>query len=236
MQMCGTLVDFNLQWPPELKALLSDVNFININVELVSPECSVSWDYGKKLTSIMLTPVFFAALVLLNSVIHYAFYLRAERKVVAKAKGEAADDALAKFRLDFEKKHQMRSAKRHMCFSTINILMFIFQCGAIMFVRAVVGGLVCEDSGNGRTFLKAQADIECTMDGDSYVDARYESIRAHSIIGATAFVWVLGVVVASMLNPRLVIHHALDQINDFLMKTNCGKSALKKSTQLRGQL
>lgn len=160
MQMCGTLVDFNLQWPPELKALLSDVNFININVELVSPECSVSWDYGKKLTSIMLTPVFFAALVLLNSVIHYAFYLRAERKVVAKAKGEAADDALAKFRLDFEKKHQMRSAKRHMCFSTINILMFIFQCGAIMFVRAVVGGLVCEDSGNGRTFLKAQADIE----------------------------------------------------------------------------
>ena len=66
------------------------------------------------------------------------------------------------------------------------------------------------------------------MDGDSYVDARYESIRAHSIIGATAFAWVLGVVVASMLNPRLVIHHALDQINDFLMKTNCGKSALKK--------
>ena len=66
------------------------------------------------------------------------------------------------------------------------------------------------------------------MIGDSYEDDRYESIRNHSIIGATAFAWTLGVVVVSMLNPRLVIHHALDQIDDFLMKTNCGKSALKK--------
>ena len=33
MQMVGTLVDFNLNWPPELKELISSINFVNINVE-----------------------------------------------------------------------------------------------------------------------------------------------------------------------------------------------------------
>ena len=48
LQMCGTLVDFDMQWPPELRRLLSSINFININVEVPPksampwPECSVT--------------------------------------------------------------------------------------------------------------------------------------------------------------------------------------------------
>jgi hypothetical protein len=112
----------------------------------------------------------------------------------------------------------MHDLATHLTFGTVNILMFIFQCGSVMYVRTIIGGIVCELNADGRSYLKAQADVECTMQGDDYVDARYAEIRGEAITGCVGFTIVLGIVVLSMLNPRMVLHKFVDKTQSVIRK------------------
>ena len=80
------------------------------------------------------------------------------------------DEVLMQCALNFAKKHSMHGPEEHTMMSVVNILMFVFTVGSIMFVRTVVGGLLCETNADGRTYLAVQGDIECTKNGDAFVD------------------------------------------------------------------
>ena len=152
-------------------------------------------------------------LVILNAVLHYYIYqwkLKKHVKIATEA-GENPIKAQKKYDYDFAIQHDLHTIKEHLLFSSTNISMFIFQAGAIMYIRAGVGGLACIKNQNGKSYLAAQLDIECTEDANGdFVDPRFEVIRAKAILGLTGFVIVLAGVVFAMLNPFEVLHKMCD--------------------------
>ena len=56
-QTLALLLQVSLSWPPELKELMTYLSFINFNLELARPECSVDWDASSKMTMILVSPL-----------------------------------------------------------------------------------------------------------------------------------------------------------------------------------
>ena len=219
--MIGSLISFGLHWPPELLELISAVNMININIEMVAPECSVKVDFSRKLTFILLSPFILVVMILMNSGVNYLRYQRDLTKYVkdAEATGENPDVAREKFEFAFKIKHEMHPIVQHLIFSATNILMFLFSCTAIMYVRAIISGFACTRNSDGKDYLAAQADIECGIDWNgNYVDPRYEQIRNTAMIGMVVFGFFLGVVVVATLNPRILVHRWGDTVEYVLLK------------------
>lgn len=43
--MYAMFVAFNFNWPTALHDVFASMSLLNFNIELVAPECSVSWTY-----------------------------------------------------------------------------------------------------------------------------------------------------------------------------------------------
>ena len=45
IQVYAMFVAFNFNWPTALHDVFASMSLLNFNIELVAPECSVSWTY-----------------------------------------------------------------------------------------------------------------------------------------------------------------------------------------------
>lgn len=99
-----------MQWPPALKNLLSELNFINLNVELVAPECSVAWDFGKQLSLILISPIVCTALIVVNSLVHFAVHKHARTVYVRRCVEDAITAADEKSLVDKIEREEAEAA------------------------------------------------------------------------------------------------------------------------------
>jgi hypothetical protein len=67
-------LQISLAWPPELKELLKYFSFINFNIEIVRPDCSIAWDAEKKMWTYLLMPFAVLALIFMYGLFKYLIH------------------------------------------------------------------------------------------------------------------------------------------------------------------
>ena len=72
VQVLSFFGSMSFRWPPALRAIYNSFSVLNLNVEIVAPECSVSVSFSQKWAAIQLLPVVFVGGVLLFVAVHTA--------------------------------------------------------------------------------------------------------------------------------------------------------------------
>lgn len=154
-QTLAILLQVSLSWPPQLRQLMTYFSFINLNIELARPECSIQWDAASKITMILWSPVAFMGLIGLYGM----------SKVVFHKKNEATGS------------HEIRIKMESMAIG-------FFIVASSFFLKGILGGIDCTLNSNGKWYLDMQPDIECDVEYlDADGRRIYEVIRDKAYIG-----------------------------------------------------
>ena len=132
------------------------MSFINFNLELARPECSVDWDASSKMTMILVSPLALASLI--------GFY--GLSKIIFHKKNEVTGSHDLKVKME-----------------SMAVGMFVV-CSSF-FLKGILGGFDCTENPNGRSYLDIQPDIECDNDRGIDADGFriYESINFQARLG-----------------------------------------------------
>jgi hypothetical protein len=158
-QTLALLLDLDVAWPPELRALLSKLNALNINVEFARPECTRVFGAREKLEFTLAIPCF----VLFCLGVYCLVKLALSRRV-----------QLEEFKLD----HRGKSISEVLISTSITVTASSFVFGSIFFLRRVLLTWVCTDEAGDDEpgFLIVEPDIVCSLDNDEYSALHYLSL------------------------------------------------------------
>ncbi len=154
-QTLALLLELDVPWPDQLKELLSTFNILNLNVEVLHPECSRTFDVNDKLNMALLTPVLLTVIV--------ALYACAQ--LLAAKHGDAADHAM------FLAKHYGKGPYQYVGEQLIVIVASLFVFCSIFFLRSVLQVFNCSSpdyANGGKQFIRIQPDRECDLDDEWY--------------------------------------------------------------------
>jgi hypothetical protein len=155
-QTLGLLLDLNVAWPPDLRRWMSQFNMLNLNLQLIRPECSGVFGVYEKLYITLALPIATAVLLGVYAAVQYCLSTRmTEEKFRAKHAGRGIIDHLSRQLL------------------TATVALFIF--GSIFFLRnvLVVWDCTLPETVGGPTFVRYEPRIECNTDNDEYSTLYY---------------------------------------------------------------
>ena len=169
-QTLALLLDLDIPWPPEFRALLKMLNIFNINIELARPECTVPFTFATKLEITLMFPPFVFVVIA-------AFV--AGKFIIAKYQGEQ------KFRV----RHNGSSSGAYLIQQALMMASSFFIVCSIFFLRTVLRGLHCAPlSANlEQYFLVVEPEVFCDNSDDRYV-----YIQKLSYIGILGFSVMFG--------------------------------------------
>ena len=133
-QTLSLLVEMKFDWPPAVSAFLERLSFLNFNLELAKPECSIKMDYLKKMTiSIVYAPIAIGSLIALYVV----------------------------FKLAVPGKQKTSKAVLMNRAGMASVVMFLVL--SVFYLKAVFSGLACSEYpvGSGFWFLDAEPTRLC---------------------------------------------------------------------------
>ena len=141
-QVLSIFSSFNIRWPGPIKSVLNAVSISNLNVELVSPQCTFEFTYQQKWLVIQMAPI----LIVLGAVaIHYMIACR--KKTCP------------------SKKHRLQALRgivpnRHLN-SIIGALILLFYFVYIYCTKVALEVFSCEKKKNDVSYMRFDASVVC---------------------------------------------------------------------------
>jgi hypothetical protein len=164
-QTLGLLLDLDIEWPPQLRELLSAFNALNINIELARPECSGKFGAKEKLLFTLTLPFFTLACLGVYALVKYLMGRGVDPELYKRLHGGTLLVVLI---------------GRILTATTA-----AFMLGSIFFLRRVLMTWVCTppEIPGGPTYLVVEPDIEC-----SDTDEQYSALHAWAYLGLVVYI------------------------------------------------
>jgi hypothetical protein len=154
-QVLSIFIAFNIRWPAPVKDVLNIVSITNMNIELVSPECSIEFTYSQKWWVIMLAPI---CLVLLAIVGYFLWFFK-----------KACGGAMWRWcGWKGGKKRSHGNLHRH-ANALVGGVILMFQFIYIYCTKTAFEVFACETKEDGRSYLYFEPEIECWKSGGEHV-------------------------------------------------------------------
>jgi hypothetical protein len=150
-QVLSIFVGFGIKWPGPVKDVLNAVSVSNMNIELVSPQCTISFEYHQKWLVIEFAPLALGAL----AAVGYGVVLL--RKVVWHKAGLKG------------KKRAHGNLHRH-ANAIIGAIILMFQFIYIYCTKTAFEIFACETKENGKSYMFFEPEIECWKEGGVHND------------------------------------------------------------------
>lgn len=141
-QVLSIFVGFGIKWPAPVKDVLNIVSVSNMNIELVSPQCTIKFEYHQKWLVIEFAPIALGLLALVG----YGVVLL--RKVVWHKAGFARN------------KRAHGNLHRH-ANAIIGAIILMFQFIYIYCTKTAFEIFACEEKENGKSYMYFEPEIEC---------------------------------------------------------------------------
>ena len=118
-QTLALLLDLDVAWPPTLRRWMSNLNILNVNLELARPECSGEFGLMQKLKITLFLPVGMALLLAVYAAVQYGLSKRMTPT-------------------EFRAKHGGRDVVAHLSRQLLTATVAAFMLGSIFFLRNVL--------------------------------------------------------------------------------------------------
>jgi hypothetical protein len=141
-QVLSIFVGFGIKWPAPVKDVLNVVSVSNMNIELVSPQCSIDFEYHQKWLVIELAPLGLGLLALFGYVVILL------KKVVWQKAGLKG------------KKREHGNLHRH-ANAIVGATILMFQFIYIYCTKTAFEIFACETKENGKSYMYFEPEIEC---------------------------------------------------------------------------
>ena len=161
-QVLSIFVSFDVRWPGPVKEVLNVVSISNMNIELVSPQCTVKFDYHQKWLAIEFGPI---ALILLGIVAYYSIL---GKKACAVCCAKRCGIGKAK-----ERKHGKLTKHGN---AMIGVTILMFQFIYIYCTKTAFEVFACEPKEDGREYMYFEPKIRC-WEGNHLYEKRREGKR-----------------------------------------------------------
>jgi hypothetical protein len=146
-QVLSIFVGFGIKWPTPVKDVLNIVSISNMNIELVSPQCTIDFDYSQKWLAIEFAPLGLGILALVG----YGVVLL--KKVIGRFVWRVAG-------LKGGKKREHGNLHRH-ANAIIGAIILMFQFIYIYCTKTAFEIFACEAKENGKSYMYFEPEIEC---------------------------------------------------------------------------
>ena len=146
-QVLSIFVGFGIKWPAPVKDVLDAVSISNMNIELVSPQCTIDFSYDQKWLAIEFAPLGLALLALIG----YGVLLL--KKVVGRCVWRTAG-------LKGGKKREHGNMHRH-ANAIIGAIILMIQFIYIYCTKTAFEIFACETKENGKSYMYFEPEIEC---------------------------------------------------------------------------
>ena len=141
-QVLSIFVGFGIKWPAPVKDVLNVVSVSNMNIELVSPQCSIDFEYHQKWLVIELAPLGLGLFAL------FGYTVILLKKVVWHKAGFKG------------KKRAHGNLHRH-ANAIIGATILMFQFIYIYCTKTAFEIFACETKENGKSYMYFEPEIEC---------------------------------------------------------------------------
>jgi hypothetical protein len=145
-QVLSVFTGLDVGWPKPVKDVLNAVSISNMNIELVSPQCTIAFSYDQKWLAIEFAPL---GLVLLGG-IGYVFVL---------AQKQCAEHM--KRRWGWKTKDRSHGEMHRHSHAIIGSLIMMFQVAYIYCTKTAFEVFACETKENGKSYMSFEPEIEC---------------------------------------------------------------------------
>jgi hypothetical protein len=145
-QVLSIFTAFGVQWPRPVKDVLNVVSVSNMNIELVSPQCTIAFEYHQKWLVIELMPL---TMVLLG-VIGYVFVL-----------GKKQCEMHMKRRFGWNAKERLHGEMHRHSHAIVGSLIMMFQFAYLYCTRTAFEVFACDEKENGKSYMHFDPEIEC---------------------------------------------------------------------------
>lgn len=172
-QTLGLLLDLDVAWPPSLRKWMSNFNILNINLQLVRPECSGPFGVKQRLEITLALPVGMALLFGVYAAVQYGLSKRMTPQ-------------------QFRAKHSGRDVIAHLSRQLLTATVATFMLGSIFFLRNVLSIWNCTLPliPGGPEYMRSEPAIECKTDGDE--NNIYNYLDNMAWLGLTVYLAMFG--------------------------------------------
>jgi hypothetical protein len=159
----GLLLDIeSIPWPPALRKLMQKLNaWFNINLEMASPECSMTFTAIDKMQTTLWAPLVLVVIVLTYGMLRTCINYRDEFRKHKFETDEERSAARAHFMV-----RELQVWERAACAVTT-----VFTTCTIFYVRACLRPFKCIEDASG-SFMVSSPDTECSNDNQEYSNMR----------------------------------------------------------------
>jgi hypothetical protein len=146
-QVLSIFVGFGIKWPAPVKDILNVVSISNMNIELVSPQCTIDFEYHQKWLAIEFAPLGLGILALVG----YGVVLlkKVASNYVWHANGWKGG-----------KKREHGDLHRHLN-AIVGATILMFQFCYIYCTKTAFEVFACETKENGRSYMYFDPEVEC---------------------------------------------------------------------------
>jgi hypothetical protein len=191
-QTLALLLDLDVAWPPALRRWMSNLNILNVNLELARPECSGEFGVMQKLKITLFLPVGVALLLAVYVAVQYGLSKRMTPS-------------------EFRAKHGGRDVIAHLSRQLLTATVAAFMLGSIFFLRNILLTWDCtpEETPGGPRYVRSEPVIECNLDND-----KYSTLYAMSSLGLTVYLGMFGTFAFGLTVKRDLFEFLGDKFED----------------------
>lgn len=171
---------------------MSWLNILNINLQLMRPECTGPFGVYEKLSIALTFPIGFVALLGIYVAIQYALSKRMATE-------------------QFKAKHYGLGAIAHLSRQVLTAMVAAFLVGSTFFLRSVLVVWDCTlpETNGGPTFVRVEPRIECSAN-----NVEYSTLLYMASTGVVAYVCTLGVIAFGLTIKRDLFQFIGDKFED----------------------
>ena len=171
---------------------MSRLNILNINLQLMRPECSGPFGVYEKLYIALYFPIGLVALLGLYVIVQYVLSKRMTTK-------------------EFKAKHFGRGVIAHLSRQVLTTIIAAFIVGSTFFLRSVLMVWDCTlpETSGGPSFVRIEPRIECNTDTDEY-----NVLHSMASTGVVGYVCAFGTITFGLVVKRDLFQFIGDKFED----------------------
>jgi hypothetical protein len=184
-QTIALFLDLDVRWPKQLRAVMAWFSWLNINLELVRPECTMPFGAKQKMWLTLSVPPFILAVIAIYSILKWIWVHLRHRGQTHKTLGKFLHN------------------------KAVTILSTLFLVCSVFFMKSVLRPLDCKiDQETGRSFVQSSPEVEC----DRANDPLYQELLMMGLAGLCAYVITFCVLTSSLVHAGNSVEHGMGSL------------------------
>jgi hypothetical protein len=168
MQCLSIVQDFSVPWPKDLRGVIAFFAIADFDIDVVSPQCFIHWDYYSATGFTLALPVIFLSISVLHVLLAYVWSKTVARRQIWGLR-------LPFMHAEIDRVYDF-AIQRLASWLSILVILYNELC------KKSFQTFMCETLPDGKSFLIADPDIECN------------TVRHHIMIGFSVFALIVYVV------------------------------------------